>query len=138
MSRLDKTLDATDREAITTLLLEYCYIVDSARWDDLGQVFSADVRFVNDHVTLEIRGLDEVKDWYRSGRHPAAHLVTNVIVEIVDADHARARSKYVTVQHAGTAGTGEYRDELRRGVNGWQITSRSVLVRAAPPYGSVR
>jgi 3-phenylpropionate/cinnamic acid dioxygenase small subunit len=127
-------MDSRERDAITDLLLEYCFFVDNKRWDDFDRVFTSDIRFVNDHVQLEVRGLNEVKEWYRNGRHPAAHMVTNVMVDHLDGDQARTRSKYVTVQHAGTAGTGEYHDELRRTADGWRISTRSVLVRAAPPY----
>jgi 3-phenylpropionate/cinnamic acid dioxygenase small subunit len=126
------------RQAITDLLVEYCYIVDDARWQDLNRIYVRDVTFALPARDVRLLGLDDLTAWYMAGSHPRAHLLTNALVDITDATHARARSKYLTPQASGLVGTGEYADELERTEDGWRIRSRVVTVRMGPvaPGGS--
>jgi 3-phenylpropionate/cinnamic acid dioxygenase small subunit len=126
-----------DRTAIEDLLVGYCYVVDDKQWDSLSDVFTADVHFVNDFSGTDIVGIAPVTSWYRAGTHPAAHLLTNVLLAGGETDRAVARSKYLTVQRSGLVGTGEYHDELVRTGNGWRIEKRTVVVKSAPTYNQV-
>jgi 3-phenylpropionate/cinnamic acid dioxygenase small subunit len=119
---------------IEELLRRYCYIVDDAQWDALGEVFTADVRFVNEFSGTDLTGIGPVTNWYRSGRHPAAHLLANVLVAPRSDGRASARAKYLTVQHTGLVGTGEYHDDLVRTALGWRVRERVVIVRSAPNH----
>jgi 3-phenylpropionate/cinnamic acid dioxygenase small subunit len=101
----------------------------------LTLIYTDDVAFAIPTRAIQLTGLRSLTDWYEAGRHPAAHLLTNALIEELDADHARARSKYLTVQPHGMVGTGEYADTLVRTGAGWRIRSRAVTVRAAPGLG---
>jgi 3-phenylpropionate/cinnamic acid dioxygenase small subunit len=125
---------ASERQLVEAVLLEYCYLVDDQRWEELDRVYAQDVEFKNAYAGVELRGLQELTSWYRSATNPAGHMVANVMVSFDGRNLARVRSKYVTVRAQGSAGTGEYLDTLERTGHGWRITSRTVVVRAASPY----
>jgi 3-phenylpropionate/cinnamic acid dioxygenase small subunit len=131
------TVDQNDRSAIEELLRTYCYVVDDAQWDALSQVFTGDVHFVNDFSGTDLVGIAPVTDWYRTGTHPAAHVLANVVIAPRQVDRAAARSKYITVQRTGFVGTGEYHDELVRTGNGWRVEKRTVIVKSSPAYNQV-
>ena len=127
-------MDHPEIATIEELLRRYCYVVDDAQWDALSEVFTVDVRFVNEFSGTDIQGIGPVTNWYRAGTHPAAHLLANVLVAPRDHDRVSARSKYLTVQRTGLTGTGEYHDEIVRTSRGWRVNERVVVVKSAPNY----
>ncbi|MGE4652993.1 MAG: nuclear transport factor 2 family protein, partial [Myxococcota bacterium] len=127
--------EAEDRLAIVALLDRYTEALDTRRWELLDEVFDPDVVF------------DFGPDWQTRGRGaaveriraaldacgPTQHLQGNHRIEI-EGDRARSRV-YVRAFHAAAdpaeraAGrfyemAGEYRDELRRGSDGWRSLRR--------------
>ena len=127
-------VDNSEIATIEDLLRRYCYVVDDAQWDALSEVFTAEVRFVNEFSGTDIQGIERVTNWYRTGKHPAAHLLANVLIAPSDDGQASARSKYLTVQHAGLVGTGEYHDQIVRTSHGWRVRERVVVVKSTPNY----
>lgn len=89
-----KPLDLEDRLDLHELAARYGDIIDDRDWQALDRVFTEDAVFeVIDLVCME--GLAEIKRYmHDEGRHPLAHLITNIHV-VQDADDIRLRSRGV-------------------------------------------
>ena len=59
-------VDNSEIATIEDLLRRYCYVVDDAQWDALSEVFTAEVRFVNEFSGTDIQGIERVTNWYRT------------------------------------------------------------------------
>jgi hypothetical protein len=110
---------------IVELLARYATIVDSRAWDEFDQVFTPGIRFDVTSIGLGVhRGLEDLKRHMAAHpRHPAAHLILNVVADI-HPDHASASSRLLALQRDGRVFTGQYKDELIRTGEGWRIDSR--------------
>jgi len=127
--------EAEDRLAIVALLDRYAQALDTRRWELLDEVFDPEVVF-DFGPDWQTRGRGEAVARIRASLNacgPTQHLQGNHRVEI-DGDRARSRV-YVRAFHAAAdpgeraAGrfyemAGEYRDELRRGPEGWRSLRR--------------
>jgi hypothetical protein len=120
-----------DRVAIVEALDAYAEALDSRRWEQLERIFAPDVEF--DFGEWCVTGRDEVAatiQQYLGGCGPTQHLLGNYRVQL-DGDTATS-AVYVRAFHIGvgeTAGLtyemcGEYRDEFRRGRDGWRSLRR--------------
>ena len=112
--------------------------VDAYEYDQAVLMFTADV----DWMTLDVKldGRQEILEGLHGGLGAGTirHMVTNTVVNVIDADHATARS-YVSLysspdiridQHEGPIAfegpnlLGDLFDELTRTDEGWRIERR--------------
>lgn len=123
-TRMQRAVDYTE---IAELQACYATLIDSRQWDQLDQVFTEDATFdaTGSGYQEPMDGLEHIKRHMATiARHPAAHLILNLTVEI-DDDRAAARSRLAALQSDGRLFTGEYRDELVRTDAGWRVRSRT-------------
>jgi hypothetical protein len=133
-------LEPADRLAIHELLALYGHLVDGREWEQLDQVFTADVVYdATDFAMPVTRSLAElVAEWTTPAgmeRHPLAHHATNVVVTEDDGGTVRVRSKGIGVGAGGRVGSVTYRDVAVRTPDGWRLAERVVVLRRpdAPP-----
>jgi len=102
------------------------YILDAGEYGRMGEVFHEDIVFSNPG-RLEAQGLSTVRERFEAIATPArSHSITNLIVSVVDADHATAVCKALTVRSDGEVAPAEYRDRLVRTPVGWRISERRI------------
>jgi uncharacterized protein (TIGR02246 family) len=121
------------RAEIEELLYRYASGFDDDDLDLLAGCFTEDA-----HVEAgvgTVSGRAAIRDAYQARRddrtaagEQTRHVVTNVVIELVDDDHARSRS-YYTLIVTGAAGSkvgsaGTYTDELVRTGGRWLIAER--------------
>ena len=129
-------LDVGDRLALHELLHLYGHLVDDRAWDQLEQVFTADVVYdARDFDMPVTHSLSElVAEWTSEEglkRHPLAHHATNIVVSD-DADGTvRLRSKGIGVGPGGRVGSVVYDDIAVPTELGWRLASRRVTLRRA-------
>lgn len=132
-------MDLVDRMAIHELFATYAHTYDQGRLDDLGRLWTVDSRFeirgsIGDMPTV-MSGRDEIVEHMRA-RHRATqpvqrrHVITNVVIEELDGDRARA-SAYLLLGSTADGVlavdvTGRYEDELAKVGGTWRI-HRQVL-----------
>jgi 3-phenylpropionate/cinnamic acid dioxygenase small subunit len=131
--RADATaMEATELLAIYELLARYGHVVDDADWERLADVFTDDGVFDLDAIGEgSARGLDELRACFARLNHPLAHHTTNVTIEPLGEQRARARCKYLVVSDDGRTRTGEYHDDVIHTADGWRIERRTVVPRRA-------
>ncbi len=129
-------LSLEDRLDLQTLAHRYGDIIDDRDWTALGDIFTEDAVFeVVKLVTLT--GLPEIVRYMdEEGRHPLAHLITNVHVA-EDAQGARLFSRGVfpidTPEGAGhRVFYGSYYDSAVRTSAGWRIQHRVFSAQRLP------
>ncbi|MGI9596771.1 MAG: nuclear transport factor 2 family protein [Acidimicrobiales bacterium] len=128
--------DVIDKQAIKDLQIAYSMAIDGGRYDDLDQVFTADVIADYGHAGQH-RGVGPIKEACRTALDPltaAQHQNGNHWAEI-DGDRAAAGCYFTVTQHKeGTPGGelfrmgGRYDDELVRTATGWRISRRTLTV----------
>ena len=113
----------------------FARILDHKKWDDLGNVFAADLSF-NYGAGGEQQGIDALRATMRQFLDvcgPTQHLLGSIIVE-VDGDRALSRA-YVQARHQRVAdatgaifdSNGEYVDRWERQPQGWRIVRREAI-----------
>lgn len=128
-------LSPTDRLAIADLISLHGHLVDSGRFDRMGELFTDDVEYdVTDFGGSVMVGLHEGEAAARAlgDANPLGHHVTNIVITADGAGRAHAVSKFIGVRTDGTTGTGTYDDTLLRGDEGWRISRRVVRARRVP------
>lgn len=126
-----------DRVAIEQLTIDYCWALDTGRWDDLHAVFTADA--VADLGAGGQRGVEEIIERVSSALGPlddSQHLVTNHQITIDDDGETANGRCYVHAQHIrrGDEGdrlfvvAGRYEDRYTRTAEGWRIVERRIVV----------
>jgi 3-phenylpropionate/cinnamic acid dioxygenase small subunit len=123
-----------DRIAIADLMARYARMVDSRLWHLHDQVFSHDAH--TDYVSTggPAGPATEVMAWLDRALTPwpiNLHLITNLVVEFEDADHATSHCYFYAPmgrpdgdhQFFITNG-GSYEDRLVRTADGWRIAER--------------
>lgn len=123
------TLTLEDRLALHELTGRYGDIIDDKDWDSLGEIFTEDATFeVVDLVVM--RGLVEIKRYMaQEGRHPLAHLITNVhVVEKAEGVELRSRGIFPITGKKKAPGHrvfyGSYYDKVIKTPAGWRIIDR--------------
>lgn len=134
---------AIEHDVEKTALRFFLYL-DSYRYDDLAGLFVPDG--VWHRQGKELRGAKMLLDAMHA-RPPGTvtqHVATNILVDVLDADHAEATIYLTVYAHAGDASTttpvpmsppgqvGIYREKLARTADGWriaEITSRQIFRR---------
>lgn len=123
-----------DRADIVQLTIDYCWALDTGRWDDLRHVFTADA--VTDLGQGGQDGIDAIIERVSTALGPlddSQHMVTNHQITVT-GDQAEGRC-YVQAQHIrrGAEGGelytvgGRYEDRYRRTADGWRITERKIV-----------
>ncbi len=120
-----------DRFAISDLAVQYALLLDDARWDELGQLFTTDGIFGSPHSTTQ--GRAEVVENFKVKHAPFTwtwHDPHGHTIEIDDDDHARGvvigyaelgREDYTITTSI------RYLDDYRREDGRWRFARRTVL-----------
>lgn len=95
------SISIEDKMALHELAARYGDIIDDRDWPALGSVFTDDAVFeVVALVTM--RGLDDIKRYMENeGRHPLAHLITNIYVRQEGGGSAAAQPGRISYQFTG-------------------------------------
>lgn len=136
---------ADDRAAIVNAVMRYGELHDFGTPEDYAAQFTADAEIVLSGQVVA-KGRDALvaqakRDHERfgitlpDGTHtsPMRHLISNVVVERLDARHATASSYVVTIIRDGDDGpkilsVGRYLDEFQRIGGQWKIGRRTILL----------
>ena len=116
-------VDAATAAEILDVLARYAQVIDNRDWDDAHTVFCADVLLGADKDGP--RGVARVAEMVESIRPYHPHHTTNTILDARPDGTIRAWSKYMIVRTDGTAGSGDYRDILKKTPDGWRIAHRT-------------
>ena len=124
------------QSACERLSILYARMVDFKQYELVPEVFTEDA-FLNAGGPL--RGMEKIAKGM--SRRPetlrSRHVLTNIFIQVLDADRARGTSYLSLYRHvgeeslspgaielSGPAAVGEYEDEFRRTEDGWRISSR--------------
>ena len=137
---------ALDRIEIGDVLVQYAVYMDAGEFDSLAGIFAEDATYdiVPDPgiVPVPARGRAAIRqilsDRYAEVSKTAQrrHLISTVVIDELEADHARTRCflTVLTAPKEGGAvelrGTGVYYDELARVGGGWRIARRRLVLDA--------
>lgn len=130
MTPIDRLIAEQD---IIRLITQYGLLNDSADWASLAAMFTDDARFIRPAGGDPVVGRNAIRASFES-RPPrkSCHLVTNIIVDVITADEASARSTlvlYAAPAGASEAGSpaliGGFRDRLVRTPDGWKFADRA-------------
>ncbi len=124
-----------DRTAIEQLVIEYAYLLDHQRWQDVAALCTDDaVLFIRGREIVGQQGLDE---WAaRRAERPnrrTQHQMTLLRLEAVSEDEVHGTAALVLhVAKTGGGGTyvdliGEYRDEYVRDGGAWKFRRRRLV-----------
>ena len=123
------TLSIEDKFELHELAGRYGDIIDDRNWSALETIFTEDAVFeVVALVTM--KGLPEIKRYMaEEGRHPLAHLITNIHVE-EESGSVRLLSRGIFPISSDIGGPGHkvfygsYYDEVVKTSRGWRIAHR--------------
>lgn len=127
-------LEAIDMILIQQLLARYGHALDNADWDTLASLFTDDasIDYTSARAAAVHHGIDDIVGYFRAANHPAAHHVTNVVID-AEADPAGrveviskfiapfTRERNVPTRLFG----GDYRDEVVKTPDGWKFVFKS-------------
>ncbi len=123
------SLTTQDRLALHELTARYGDAIDDKDWESLDNIFTEEATFeVVDLVVM--RGLTEIKRYMeQEGRHPLAHLITNVhVLEKADGIELRSRGIFPIAGKKKAPGHrvfyGSYYDKVTKTPAGWRISDR--------------
>jgi len=130
------------REAIRETVASYAHLVDSGRFDDVVDLFTAD-------GLLEVKGRepavghDGLRAFFRGVSADLAetttvplirHYTSNLSIDIVGRYEANARCYFLALTESGVDHWGRYRDRLVPSDDGrWRFASRYVSTDGAVP-----
>lgn len=115
----------------------YANLNDSGRWEEVAALYADDGAMARPAAPDQlIRGRETILESFlaRPARY-ARHVVANIVVEVENADAARAESRILLFTAKAGAGdglpelsglplVGEYRDRLVRTADGWRFAER--------------
>ena len=130
--------------ACARLSIAYANHVDARRYDAFVELFAEDAEL--DAGGL-LRGREAIRRAMarRSDRLRSRHVLTNILVDVIDADHARGVTYLTLYRHVGDtpdgqpidrtlpAGIGQYDDEFVRGRNGFRFARRVLTLAFRDP-----
>ncbi len=128
-------MNTEDREAITGLINQHSYLIDTGQLDRLHEIFTADVAYdVSDFGGGVITGLEAMRDWVLDlgDKNPVAHHVTNIVLDEITDDVVRCLSKGIGITVEGTVRSVTFDDHIERSDVGWRVTRRVVKARRLP------
>ncbi len=130
-------LTLEDRLELHELTGRYGDAIDDRNWQALADIFTEDAVFeVVDLVIM--RGLADIQRYMaQEGRHPLAHLITNVhILETPDGVEIRSRGIFPIVGKKKAPGHrvfyGSYYDKAVKTPSGWRISDRVFSTQRRP------
>lgn len=128
--------EAADRVAIAKLVIEFSYLLDHGRADEVARLFTPDAVFENPRQGLRLVGRPSIGDYYaRRARdlRTTRHISTNLHIVFETADRA-AGTRLITYYRGDGAGppfaaepgsVGEYTEIFVRGDDGqWRFALR--------------
>lgn len=126
-----------DRQAITDVLVEYCYALDTMELERLLPLFATDCvvdygpdeRLRSSGADALVKSLERLWRWTRTSHH-----VSNIGIRFTGSGNAEVVS-YVYAWHERVDGStaiicGQYADTFVRNAAGWQIAARRMLMNA--------
>lgn len=122
MEPIDRLIKTKELER---LLSHYGHVMDAADWTRLAEVFAEHA--VCDWTGFGLRVTESLADlqaYFSAIRHPTAHHVSNLIVDVHDDTHGRVHSKLLVVLDDGTTVSGDYVDDCELTEDGWRIVHR--------------
>jgi len=129
------------------LVTRYCHFIDHGEAARVAELFTEDGVWESPEVRMD--GIDSLRKGFahRQNRtdRMSRHVCNNLLLEVVDADHATGCVYLTLYNHDGDPErpisplegarlVGEYRDQFRRTPEGWRFSRRDIhvsFVRAA-------
>ena len=122
-------LTRSDRTEIEEVIAIYGHVVDDDAWDRAHLVFADDFVFdFSEFGRPNLNGVSELQSALRN-RKVYSHHSTNIVIQEVDDDTARVRSKFIGFSNEGPPISGDYRDVFVRTPAGWRLSRRRSSVR---------
>jgi len=110
----------------TRLVHLYANLNDAADWEAVAALYAEDGTMARPTAPDQpIRGRDAILAAFRA--RPARttrHVCANVVVEVIDADHATGESAMLLFTGAGAPIVGGFRDRFVRTAEGWRFAER--------------
>ena len=139
-------MDASERLLIERecerLVTAYCHYVDHGEAAKIADLFAKDGVWKSPQVSMD--GRDEILRGFGQRQANAGrmsrHVCNNVLIDVIDADHAEGVCYLTLYRHDGEAGrrvsplagqpelVGEYRDRFVRTPDGWRFAHRQIEV----------
>ena len=121
------------------LINQYCLFVDFGEASRIAELFTEDGQWINESIRME--GQEGIRKWFSKRqdvtRRTSRHLCTNVLITMVDEDHATGICYLINYRHDSRTGeaevpapsdapkfVGEYRDTFVRTPDGWRFQTR--------------
>jgi ketosteroid isomerase-like protein len=130
MTPIDRLIAEQD---IARLITRFGLLNDSGDWAGVAAMFTTDAKFIRPAGGDPVVGRDAIRASFES-RPPrkSCHLIANIVVDVISADEAQARSTlllYAAPAGASEAGSpaliGGFKDRLVRTAAGWQFAERA-------------
>lgn len=108
------------------LIKRYANLGDAQDWPAVAALYTADARFARpSQPGVFVEGSEAIlASFLARAPRPQRHVVANVVVEVEDADHARAFSVIVLYQGDTAPLVGTFTDRLVRTPEGWRFAER--------------
>jgi len=121
------------------LINQYCLFVDFGEASRIAELFTENGWWENESIRMEGREGIRRNFSHREGvtRRTSRHLCTNVLIDVIDEDHATGVCYLINYRHDSPTGTaeypapsdapkfvGEYRDTFVRTPEGWRFATR--------------
>jgi hypothetical protein len=126
-----ETWELVARECVRDTVARYNHAGDAGRFDEMVACFAPDgVLTVVGGETHQ--GAEELRAFFSGVGHTAPgfthlrHCVTNLLIDVVDHEHARAASYFQVITDIGLDHWGRYRDRLVPVGDRWLLAERSV------------
>lgn len=138
-------MEAIDRLSIERecerLVAAYCHYVDHGEAKRIADLFSVDGVWKGPEVTME--GREQLQQGFGQREANASrmsrHVCTNLLVDVIDEDHAEGTVYLTLYRHDGPEGrrlspleqpemVGEYRDKFVRTAEGWRFAHREIEI----------
>ena len=122
--------------ACARLSVQYCFAVDAREYDKFIGLFTEDAVWTTPGRE-PWRGHAGIRQFTSeiSTKQTVRHLASNILVDVIDENHARGMSCTTVYRHMGNEAPApmegpalivENRDEYRRTDKGWRIASRVI------------
>lgn len=138
MAERPQHVDPGDRALAVELLARYAEAIDAGDFTAVAAVLG-DAELQDAEGNRIASGAAEIEALYAAttlrhadGTPMTAHVITNAIVDVVDADELEVRSRFVVFQATSTLPlqpvvVGRYVDRLGRDGNGWRFLTRRMI-----------